>query len=254
VFNPAELHNIAENEEHHWWYRGMRRISFALLDPLAARGRNLRVLEGGCGTGHFAMKVAERYGVVVYGAELEAGAARFAKGTPGLRCVRADVRSIPYPDASFDLALSMDVFSHLPEGEESHALREIHRVLRPGGRLLLRTAALRVFRSRHSSFIWEQQRFDKKRLCRAMADAGLSVERATYANFLLSPVALLRFRVWEPLTNAAPASGIQRLPAPMEAAFHWALCAESALVEAGINFPFGQSLFVVAGKRGSEGD
>lgn len=248
MFNPSEIRNIAEHEEHHWWYRGMRRISFALLDPLVGSGGAPRVLEGGCGTGHFAAQVVRRYGATVHGIELDAGAARLWRGTPGVFRVRGDVRSIPYPDDSFDLALFLDVLAHLPEGEERVALAEIHRVLRPGGWLFLRTAALGVFRSNHSAFIWEQQRFSRKRLCRVVAEAGFAVERATYSNFFLSPVALLRFRIWEPLMREAPSSGVRKLPAPMEALFYWALRAESRILRLGIDFPFGQSLYLVGRK------
>lgn len=248
MINPEEIRNIAEHEENHWWYRGMRRVSFALLDPLARNISSGRIFEGGCGTGHFAAQVAGRYGVVVHGADLDDGAARLSKGIPSMHCVRADVRSVPYKDESFDLALLMDVLAHMPPGEERLVLAEIHRVLRPGGRLLLRTAALEMFRSRHSVFIWERQRFSKRRLCRAVTAAGFAIERATYANSLLSPMALLRFRIWEPLTRADPASGVRPLPAPVERLFHGALSAESRLLRLGFNFPFGQSLFVVAMK------
>lgn len=248
MINPEEIRNIAEHEEEHWWYRGMRRISFGLLDPLARDLSAGRVFEGGCGTGHFAAQVAGRYGVVVHGADLDAGAAELSNEIPGFNCVVADVRSVPYGDESFDLALLMDVLAHMREGEERLPLAEIFRVLRPGGRLFLRTAALKMFRSRHSEFIWERQRFSKRGLCRAVSAEGFSIERATYANSLLSPVALMRFRVWEPLMRTAPASGVQRLPAWMEWLFYRALCVEGRLLEAGFNFPFGQSLFVVAVK------
>jgi 2-polyprenyl-3-methyl-5-hydroxy-6-metoxy-1,4-benzoquinol methylase len=57
--NPAEFVNIARSEREFWWYRGMRRILFRLLDPIAIR--HARVLEAGCGTGHLSKILAERY-------------------------------------------------------------------------------------------------------------------------------------------------------------------------------------------------
>ena len=57
--NPREMANIAKAEESLWWYRGMRGLTFALLDPLMP-GIG-RVLEAGCGTGHFAAAFQKRY-------------------------------------------------------------------------------------------------------------------------------------------------------------------------------------------------
>jgi hypothetical protein len=77
---------------------------------------------------------------------------------------------------------------------------------------------------------------------------GVEIHRLCYANFLLSPLALLKFRVWEPLTRQAPASGIAPLAAPLERCFYGALQLESALIGRGFDAPFGQSLYLLARK------
>ena len=68
--NPAEFANIARAEQDLWWYRGMRRILFRMLDPLAAGSGFRRALEAGCGTGHFAQALASRYGMRVFPIDL----------------------------------------------------------------------------------------------------------------------------------------------------------------------------------------
>ena len=69
---------------------------------------------------------------------------------------------------------------------------------------VFRAAALRLFRSRHSAYVLEQQRFTRPQLEALVKSQGIRIRRLTYANFLLSPVAFLRFRLWEPLTVAVP--------------------------------------------------
>jgi len=61
---------------------------------------------------------------------------------------------------------------------------------------------------------------------------------------------LFKFRVWEPLTNAPPASGVAPLPGWLDTAFGGLLSLEAKLVGAGINLPVGQSVLLVGRKRG----
>lgn len=250
--NPLEIVNIARTEEHLWWFRGMREIAFTLLDPVFRQNRIQHIFEGGSGTGHFAELIAGRYGIPVVAVDVDACGARMAGKRRGVLAIQANLLSLPLPEESFDLVLLMDVLAHFSQGEDRRALREAVRLLHPGGRLLLRTAALRVFRSRHSDFVWERQRFSASQLRKLARDVGLAVERLTYSNCLLSPLALLKFRVWEPLTRAAPASGLRPLPRPVEALFYAALQWENLLIRKGWTLPFGQSLWLLA--RKPEGD
>jgi SAM-dependent methyltransferase len=247
MINPEEIGNIAGHEENLWWFRGMRHIAFRLLDPVARRNQIRRVFEGGCGTGHFASLVSQRYQLPVFGVDLDPSAARFCRQRPGVECARADLAALPFPASSFDLVLAMDVLAHFRE-EETAPFRELLRILRPGGFLFLRTSALPIFRSRHSEFVWEQQRFSRKSLRRLALGEGVEIHRLCYANFLLSPLALLKFRVWEPLTRQAPSSGVAPLAAPLEKCFYGALRLESALIGRGFDAPFGQSLYLLARK------
>jgi SAM-dependent methyltransferase len=249
MINPEEIANIAEQEEMFWWFRGMRKIAFQLLDPIARQHKIERIFEGGCGTGHFASLVRERYGAAVFGADLDSSAARICGGRAGVECVRGNLASVPFPTSTFDLVLAMDVLAHFPEGDEGRAFRELLRILRPGGFLLLRTSALGIFRSRHSEFVWERQRFSKRRLRQLALREGFAVEQLFYANFLLSPLALLKFRIWEPLTQPVPASGLTPLGQPVETFFYGALRIEGALIRCGFRAPFGQSLYLLARKQ-----
>src|SRR5437763_519795 len=118
MMNPAEFENIARAERDFWWYRGMRRILFGILDPLLAGRRFERVLESGCGAGYFAKILAERYRFPVFPVDLAREGLRHARRLGVERLAQADIAALPFADAAFDLALSLDVIVHFPRGAE----------------------------------------------------------------------------------------------------------------------------------------
>lgn len=248
--NPAEFANIANTEETFWWYQGMEKILFGLLDR-HTQGRSFqRVLEGGCGTGYLAKRLQERYLWPVFPLDLGADGLRYAARKYGLvRLVQGDVAQLPFDDGTFDLALSMDVIVHFPRGAEQAAFMELSRVLSSGGLCIVRVSALDILRSRHSVFAHERQRFTKSRLQESLEAAGLRVEHITYANSLLLPVALAKFRIWEPIMARPAASGVEPVSPWLNRLLAKPLEWESRWLAKGRRSPIGQSLIALASKR-----
>lgn len=113
-----------------------RMVSLARLKP----GES--VLDVGCGTGSLAIAAKRSGGARVTGIdaspEMIARAARKARragAEVGFQV--ATVESLPFPDDSFDVVLSTLMMHHLPRGARENAAREIRRVLKPGGRVLV---------------------------------------------------------------------------------------------------------------------
>src|SRR4051812_43893688 len=101
-----------------------------------AQTKNLRVLEIGCGLGtdgaQFAKAGAQYTGIDLTDAAIDLARRRFELfNLPGTFRV-ADAEKLDFPDNSFDIVYSHGVLHHTPDTET--AIREIHRVLRPGGR------------------------------------------------------------------------------------------------------------------------
>ena len=122
------------------------------------------------------------------------------------------------------------------------------RVVRCGGLVLVRASALDILRSRHSEFVLERQRFTRRRLMGLTAGAVIRVLRYTYANALLLPAALAKFRLWEPLSGAPTGSGVEPAAPWMDRLLYAPLALEAAWIGAGGGLPLGQSLIVIGEK------
>ncbi|HLK48844.1 MAG TPA: class I SAM-dependent methyltransferase [Bryobacteraceae bacterium] len=248
MMNPAEFANIARAEESFWWYRGMRGILSRLLDPLLAGRTPRHVLEAGCGTGYNALELQKRDGWRVFPLDLQMEGLAYARSMGLERLVQGDIAALPFHSFAFDAVVSLDVIVHFPRGGEDRPMAEFARVLAPGGLLVLRVSALDILRSRHSEFTCERQRFTRKRLIELAARHGIRVLRCTYANTILFPVALAKFRIWEPLTRQAPQSGVQPGGGWLNRMLELPLAAESIWLGAGLDLPVGQSL-ILAGEK-----
>ncbi|MBI2922961.1 MAG: methyltransferase domain-containing protein [Planctomycetes bacterium] len=102
------------------------------------------VLDIGCGTGTLLLAASERVGPsgTLHGLEPSAEMAAHARrkaaaaGT-ALHVSEGSADRLPYPDASFDAAFCTMVLHHVPAENHAAALREMRRVLKPGGRLVI---------------------------------------------------------------------------------------------------------------------
>ncbi|HET6399347.1 MAG TPA: class I SAM-dependent methyltransferase, partial [Candidatus Thermoplasmatota archaeon] len=132
-----------------------------------------------------------------------------------LRWAAADAQALPFRDGAFDLAYTVNVLHHLKRGEQERALRELHRVLRPGGRLVVaevnvRNPLFRVYMRHIFPRTRRIDRGDEEFLDARSFPLGtpLRVLGVTYATFLpdFVPRALLRpLRALERLLESTPA-------------------------------------------------
>jgi len=99
--------------------------------------------------------------------------------------VQASVLSLPFADQSFDLLICLDVIQHLPtDGGDLRALKEMYRVLVPGGRLVVRANSRQGTWQGATKRDDDFQRYLLPEIEAAFAAAGFVVDRATYANAL----------------------------------------------------------------------
>ncbi len=117
----------------------------------AQRQPGARVLDFGCGAGML-VAAARAAGIEMHGAEVYYGGSRTradaqASGLLGAAIIEISGGRIGFPDRFFDLVVNNQVMEHVEDLDG--ALREIHRVLKPGGRVLSVFPARDVFREGH---------------------------------------------------------------------------------------------------------
>jgi ubiquinone/menaquinone biosynthesis C-methylase UbiE len=201
-------------ENTFWWFVGMRKIAAALLDPFCPRaGFPRRVLDVGCGTGAN-LSWLQRYAGTgtVTGIDSADAAIHFCQTRNHQAVAKASATELPFRDSGFDLVTSFDVLGQLPGAGDREALREIYRVLRPGGLVLIRVAAYEWMRSSHDDTLGTVRRYELKSLTALMTEAGFRPLRSTYANSLLFPAAAIRRLLLKRIGLAAAGSDVQPLP------------------------------------------
>lgn len=96
----------------------------------------VRVLEVGCGRGEIARRIESEVGAGVVALDLSERMVQLARKR-GVEASLGDVQELPVPDGAFDCAVAAWMLYHVPDLDR--ALRELHRSLRPGGRLVAAT-------------------------------------------------------------------------------------------------------------------
>jgi SAM-dependent methyltransferase len=243
---------MARREERHWWYAGMRRVALAVLDQALAGRSGLRVLDAGCGTGGTTVEL-RRFGHVV-GIDLawEAVAPARERGLAAL--AQASIEHLPFPAATFDAATSFEVVYHLGVGNDVSALKEIRRVMKPGGLFLLRVPAHDWLRGEHDRLVHTRHRYGRIEVSDKLAEAGFDVERLSWANTVLFPPAVAK-RLLERRNGQASAAAAESAagepdlwqpPGPLNALLESAVAVEALAIPRGVPLPFGLSLLALA--------
>jgi ubiquinone/menaquinone biosynthesis C-methylase UbiE len=124
-------------------FGGTRKRSYRRLLAASGAQPSDRVLDIGCGPGYFARMLTDAVGPTGSVVGIDAApemieyASRKARFLPNCRFQSGGAEALDFPDATFDVVVSSLMMHHMPDELRLQAVREMRRVLRAGGTLLL---------------------------------------------------------------------------------------------------------------------
>jgi dTDP-4-dehydrorhamnose reductase len=181
-------------DKEHWLMRIRRAIVSDNLDRyLATPADRTAVLDLGCGSGVFISELAAR-GFDAYGLDISAEAIKYGQLQNVKNLDVLDSHQLKFPDSAFDAVVTLDVLEHFEN--EDWAFREIVRVLKPGGIVVILVPAYMFLWGVQDKAAHHYRRYTVGGLLRKISEATSSFEvlRTSYFNtFLFVPIALVRF-------------------------------------------------------------
>jgi ubiquinone/menaquinone biosynthesis C-methylase UbiE len=213
--NPEEYERMHALETNYWWFVGRRRLVAHLLKatlkkvPASPSGPVL--IDIGCGTGANLPVLRETLGKKgrVFGLDFSPHALKFASAylnnhlhVEGVSLSQGDALALPLADECADVVTMMDVLEHL--SDDDLALQEVHRILKPGGALVLTVPAYQHLWSAHDEALHHFRRYEKIGLNSVLRNAGFSIWRLSFAMSLMPPIAWAWRKIVLPLQPKRP--------------------------------------------------
>jgi len=238
----AEMYEL---EDEHWWFRGRRRVIWALLGR-ADLPPQPHLLDAGCGTGRNLVE----FGVLGSAAGVDPSADAVAYcAERGLEHVRqAGLESLPFDDGQFDLLLACDVLEHV--AEDVGALVELGRVAAPGAYLVVTVPAYQWLWTEHDVQLHHLRRYTRRQLTDRVTQSGWEPLVTTSFNTVLFP-AVAAARLVAQRSARQGRTDLDRTSARLNRALEVPFALEASAVAHGVRFPVGVSLGMLCTKPAS---
>ncbi len=172
----------AEVEETHWWFVGRRQL-FSREIRAMKLASNSAILDVGTSTGTNLRMLGDLAYDNVIGLDQSPEAIHFCQ-SKGLGMVKkGDICAMPFDDNHFNLVLATDVVEHVDD--DAGALREIARVLKPGGSALITVPTFQVLWGLQDDISHHKRRYRKSQMLKLVEEAGLEPKKDYYFNYIL---------------------------------------------------------------------
>ncbi|CAB4723414.1 unannotated protein [freshwater metagenome] len=246
VMDSAEYRRMADVELTHWWYQATRRLLRQFIvselreaDRLTAR----RFLDAGCGTGATGAWLADFGSVIALDTEPEA-LNLYCQAHPEAHMIHGDISAIDLPDDFVDAALCVTVLYHGEVTDPAAAVREMARVVQPGGLVCLMEPGVRSLRRSHDRVTHAARRFSRRDLEHLAQQASLDIVRSTGAYSFLVPPAWLKSK----LEKTESTSDLDNNASGLFGILGFIARIERQLLRV-VSLPFGLSVIVIARKK-----
>ncbi len=245
--DDSEYYQIDRVEETHFWYRAMEQLALETIQAAYPGGSGM-ILDAGCGPGGMTQRLS-RFGQVV-GIDIHPTAhvlARRRVDAVRPSMIMGDVCALPLPAEYFDLVTVFDVLYNQAVADDSQAIAELFRVLKPGGLLYLREPALEGLRGDHDLVVKTRQRYTAAEIRQRLTKAGFSIQKISYANMIFGIPIYLRRYLQRKAKREQTVSDTAPLPDALNRLLFFILHTESRLLKT-YSLPFGSSVICLAAK------
>lgn len=175
-----------EQEENHWWYKGLHDLLFSEVEEILNGKDNAVILDAGCGTG-FTLQCLNKYGKA-FGIDLSNTAIEYCRKRGLNQIVRSSICNLPFPDELFDIIISTDVLYHKAVSNDFGAIRELYRVLKNGGFLIVNLPAHNYIRRTHDERVHTRHRYSRRDLSDKLQKLNFKIVKISYRNSFLFPL------------------------------------------------------------------
>lgn len=232
-----------EVELTHWWFVGRRRLFGRLIKDIEIK-KDARILDIGSSTGTNLRMLHDLGYKYVEGLDQSDEAIALCKSKGFMNVITGNACRLPYTDGSFDLVLATDIIEHIDD--DISALREIYRVLKPGGKTLISVPAFDFLWGSQDIISHHKRRYRGKDVLMRLSQAGLNPILSFYFNYILFvPILLVRKAIrW---LNIKPSSE-NRLNSPLVNQLLGYIFAIDTWSAPRLHVPFGVSFLAIADK------
>ncbi|CAN5696227.1 class I SAM-dependent methyltransferase [soil metagenome] len=244
-----EYDTLRQVEDTYWWYLALRKHVVTVLKHALVSRDTAVILDAGCGTGGMLQHLDQANpGWQLHGLDFSALALEHTRKRGFNNLIQGSVDAIPAPDASFDAIVSLDVLYHQAV-DETKAVGEFLRILKPGGVLILNLPAFDFLAGSHDVAVEGARRYTENQLRKLLIKQGFEIEQLHYWNaWLFLPIMFWRIMTRFFSSNDKPASDLTHLPPIVNRALALLTKMDITLCRL-LHLPFGTSVFAVARKK-----
>ena len=182
---------MIELQEKHWWFVARRDVIQSFMKVQMNESSTSKVLEIGCGVGGNVGLLSQSgnyLGIDMHKPAIDYCSEKF----PQYNFYCARVEDIPHEFSSnkFDSIYILDVLEHIDD--QLAILKSTQHHLTQNGKILLTVPAFEFLWSPHDDFVHHVRRYTKNGLKKTLEEAGYKVERISYFNSILFPLALIQ--------------------------------------------------------------
>lgn len=180
--------DLYQLEDKHWWHISKRKIVRDLLFQNISSSKKLKILDVGCGAGRN-LEELKNLGET-FGIDSSKEAILFCKKRGLKSIILSKAEATKFQSSEFDIVMLLDVLEHT---DDEKTLKEVYRILKPGGILLLTVPAFPWLWSKWDEVLHHKRRYTKKSISELLKHYSFNILKISYMlSFLVVPAFMIR--------------------------------------------------------------